>query len=127
MVYQQSTLQENSMSENTPIPPTPEQLIKIWDDAFLTFKGNNERLKNAYGMLMLATKLGWKPVYLMHSRSSIKEYEKILKIDIKEMFPPVGVDAERSRAWRIAGTLSNFWKAVKGEYPDIKTNSTELN
>ncbi len=113
------------MSDNTPVAPTPEELFKIWNDAFHAFRGNNEKLKNAYGMLMLATNLGWKPVYLMHSRSSIKEYEKILNVDIKQMFPPIGKDAERSRAWRIAGRLSNFWKAVKGEYPE-KTNSTEL-
>ena len=113
------------MSDITPAPLTPEQLSKIWDEAFHTFRGNNEILKNAYGMLMLATKLGWKPVYLMHSRASIKEYEKILNVDIKIMFPPVGEHATRSRAWRIACNLSNFWKAVKGEYPE-KTNSVEL-
>ena len=114
------------MIDTTPAPLNPEQLIKIWDDAFHTFRGNSEKLKNAYGMLMLATKLGWKPLYLMHSRASIKEYEKILNIDIKIMFPPIGEHAERSRGWRIAGKLANFWKAVKGEYPDIKTNSVEL-
>ena len=114
------------MSDLSPTPPTPEELIKIWDDAFIKFKGNTEKLKNAYGMLMLAKNLGWKPTYLMHSRSSIKEYEKLLGVDIKTMFPPVGEYAESSRAWRIAGRLSNFWKAVKGEYPELKTNSTEL-
>jgi len=114
------------MSDQSPIPPTAEELVKIWDDAFMVYKGNTEKLKNAYGMLMLAKNLGWKPTYLMHSRSSIKEYEKLLKIDIKEMFPPVGEHADRSRAWRVAGKLSNFWKAVKGEYKDLKTNSTEI-
>ena len=114
------------MSDNNPEPLSPEQLTKIWDEAFHTFRGNNEKLKNAYGMLMLSTKLGWKPIYLMHSRASIKEYEKILNVDIKTLFPPIGEYAERSIAWRIAGRLANFWKAVKGEYPGIKTNSTEL-
>lgn len=30
------------MSELTPTPPTPEELVKIWDDAFMIFKGNTE-------------------------------------------------------------------------------------
>lgn len=114
------------MSENNIIEPSPEELAKIWDDAITTYKGNSEKLKNAFGMLMLARTMGWKPVYLMHSRSSIKEYEKILNVDIKIMFPPIGKHPERSMAWRVTSNLSNFWKAVKGEYPNLKTNSTEL-
>ena len=114
------------MPANNIIEPTPEELIKIWDDALENFSGNNERLKNAFGMLMLAKSMGWKPVYLMHSRSTVKEYEKILNIKIQDKFPPIGKHADRSVAWTISCKLSNFWKAVKGEYPDIKTNSTEL-
>jgi hypothetical protein len=109
-----------------PTQPTPEELIHIWDEAFHNFRGNSEKLKNAFGMLMLARTLGWKPAYLMHSRNTIKEYEKILNISIKDKFPPTTNLANRSIAWSVAGKLSNFWKAVKGEYPDIKTNSTEL-
>lgn len=114
------------MSDEKVVEPTPEELIQIWDEAFHTFRGNSEKLKNAFGMLMLARTLGWKPTYLMHSRSSIKEYEKILNISIKDRFPPTTKLSDRSIAWTIAGKLSNFWKAVKGEYPDLKTNSTEL-
>ena len=106
--------------------PSPEELIQIWDEAFKTFRGNSEKLKNAYGMLMLARTLGWKPTYLMHSRSTIKEYEKILNVSIKDRFPPTTELSDRSVAWTIVSKLSNFWKAVKGEYPELKTNSTEL-
>lgn len=97
-----------------------EKLTKAIDG----YEGSNERLISAIGVYMLARKLGWKPIFLMHGRSTIKDYEKILDINIRETIPPVGELADLSRAWRIAKKLTNFWKAVKGETSDVR--STQL-
>lgn len=105
---------------------SPEELISIVDGAVKRFRGNSEKLKGAIGMLMIARTLGWKPMYLLHSRATIKEYEKILGVQIRDLFPEEGPLAKKSVAWTVAKKLSNFWKAVKGEYPDQKTKSTEL-
>ena len=35
--------------------------------------------------------------------------------------PKEGPKAKDSRAWKIAQTVTNFWKLVKGEIPDVKT------
>ncbi len=103
-----------------------EEMFEIWERTFLNFKGNSEILRNAFGMLMMARTMGWKPIYLMHGRATIKEYERILGVKIQERCVPIGKDAHKSMAWRVTSKLSNFWKAVKGEYPDVKTNSPEL-
>jgi len=39
----------------------------------------------------------------------------------REIMPEVGPKAKDSRAWKIAQTVSNFWKLVKVEIPDVKT------
>lgn len=106
--------------------PSFEELGRIIERAILDFRGNSERLKSAIGMLMLVRSMGWKPMFLMHSRGTIKEYEDILGVNIRSMFPPLGPLANKSAAWRVVASLSNFWKAVKGEYLDKKTKSTEL-
>jgi hypothetical protein len=61
---------------------------------------------------------------LMHDRKSIKDYEKILQIDSKQLFPEVGPLAEKSVAYWALRKVTNFWKAVKGEIPGVR--STEL-
>lgn len=103
---------------------TPDELVEIIDNAIKNFGGNVDKLESAIGLLMLARKTGWKPIYLFHGRSTIKDYEKILDIQFQKLFPPEGPSADKSIAWRLAKSVSNFWKAVKGEIPNMR--STEL-
>jgi hypothetical protein len=103
---------------------TEKQLIEVVDDAIKGFKGNSQRLSNAIGYLMMGRVMGWKVMLLMHDRKSIKDYERILKIDSREIFEPFGPLAEKSMAYRALKKVTNFWKAVKGEIPDVR--STEL-
>lgn len=106
--------------------PSPEQLVAMIDRAIKRYRGNSEKLKGAIGMLMIARSFGWKPMFLIHSRATIKDYEEILGVQIRELFPEEGPMAKKSVAWMVTKKLSNFWKAVKGEYPEKKTKSTEL-
>src|ERR1017187_3380618 len=112
------------MSEDQIKDLTPDELIEIVDKAIENFSGNVDKLESAIGLLMLARKTGWKPAYLFHSRSTVKDYEKILDIQFQKLFPPEGPKANKSIAWKLAKSVSNFWKAVKGEIPNMR--STEL-
>lgn len=66
-------------------------------------------------MYMLGRHVGWKVLYLIHTKRTIARYEEILGINVREEFAPEAADADRSLAWRIAKNVSNFWKVVSGE------------
>lgn len=100
------------------------QLVAITERAIKAFKGDTRRLSNAIGYLFMGRKFGWRVMLLMHDRKSIKDYEKILGIDSKEIFPELGPLAEKSMAYRAVQRVTNFWKAVRGETPGVR--STEL-
>jgi len=97
------------------------EVVELIDKAIMKFRGNGEELENAIGAFMLGRKMGWRPLFLMHSPKSIKKYEAILNLDFREVLPEVGPKAKTSVAWKIAQTVTNFWKLVKGEIPDVKT------
>ena len=84
------------------------------------FSGSLEDLEKAVGMLMMGYHFGWKVLLLVHSKRTIKKYEKILDIDIKEFFPAEGPSAKRSMGLGLAKQIGNFWQVVSG---DIKVEN----
>ncbi|SFL37823.1 hypothetical protein SAMN05216302_10726 [Nitrosomonas aestuarii] len=101
------------------IPPlTPTEALRyttIIDEAVENYRGQADELENAIGMLMIGRIYGWKVLVIVHNKRTIKKYESILGINIREMFPPEGPLAHKSLGYRIASKLSNFWKAVSGD------------
>lgn len=91
-----------------------EELLTIADKATKTFNGQMPELERAIGMLFVGRHFGWKVLYLTHSKATIRKYEEILDIKVRDFFPEVGPLARRSIGWKIASTLSNFWKEVSG-------------
>lgn len=104
----------------TPLP-TPEQAQERY--AFLDSVIRRRRpdgiqideLESALGMYMLAHYFGWKVLYLIHSKRTIRKYESLLGIKLSETFEPFGPDAERTNAYTLSKMVSNFWKAVSGD------------
>src|SRR5262245_60620493 len=100
---------------------TEKDLINLFDRRIEGFEGQLDELESAIGMLVIARLLGWKVLYLIHTRKTIQHYEGILGVSMREMVPPVGRLAKRSLAWRALQNVNNFWKAVKGEIPGIRS------
>ena len=92
-----------------------KQLVELLDKAIIKFEGNVTQLESAIGMLMVARHLGWKVGYLVHDRRTMKIYESILGINLRDLVPKVGQYAHKSIAWVAMQKVSNFWKVVKGE------------
>lgn len=88
--------------------------------AVAQFSGSLEELEKAIGMLMLGYHFGWKVLLLVHSKRTIRKYEKILGIQIKEFFEPEGPSAQRSMGLDLAKKIGNFWQVVSG---DIKVEN----
>lgn len=99
-----------------------QQLQQIEEHAVAEFRGQLDELESALGMLRLGHHFGWKVLYLIHSKRTIRKYEGILGIKIREVFPETGPSSHRSFGLSIAETYSNFWKVVGGDtkIPDRK-------
>ncbi len=100
---------------------TDNELVKLIDKAVMKFRGQSNELESAIGALMVGRKLGWRPLFLIHSPRTIKKYETILNIRFQDTLPDVGPKAKDSIAWKIGERASNFWKLVKGEVADVRT------
>lgn len=96
-------------------PDDAKRVCDVVDEAIRNFKGGADELEGAIGMYMLGRHLGWRALVLIHSKRTIKKYEGILGISVKDEFPEEGPDMDRSIGYRFARQLSNFWKAVSGE------------
>lgn len=98
-----------------------QETKKTIDLAISKFKGQLPTLEAAIGALLAGEKLGWKVLYLVHDKSTIHKYEKILGVNFKEILPDETSLSHKSVAWTAVQKVSNFWKAVKGEIPNIRT------
>lgn len=109
--------------EKFPTPPVVEihhsdravELVGIVNDALNRFSGTADELETAIGMLMLGDYFGWKVLVLLHNKRTIRKYEEILGISIRDHFPEEGPIALRSLGYEIAKNLGNFWKVVSGD------------
>ncbi len=102
-----------------------KRLNEIEAEAIAAFRGQLDELESALGMLRMGYHMGWKVLYLIHSKRTIRKYEKILTgsskepVLIRELFPPIGPSSYRSFGLRLADAASNFWKALSGEAEDV--------
>jgi hypothetical protein len=74
-----------------------------------------DELESALGMYMIGFHFGWKVLYVIHSKKTIRKYEEILGIRVREVFDELGPDAERTNAYKVMQAVSSFWKLVSGE------------
>jgi len=91
------------------------RLQEIEDNAIINFIGTIDELESALGMLRIGHHVGWKMLYVVHSKRTIRKYEEILDIKIRELFDETGPSADRSIGLALAEQYSNFWKVVSGD------------
>ncbi len=91
-----------------------KQLQEI-EDRVISTPGNIDELEAAIGMLRVGHHFGWKVLYIVHSKRTVRKYEEILGIKIRDFFPAEGPSAPRSVGLNLANRMSNFWKVVSGE------------
>jgi hypothetical protein len=100
-----------------------DEKVKAFDKAgaaIANFSGSLEELEKAIGMMIIGYHFGWKVLLLVHSKRTIRKYESILDINIKEFFPAEGRSAKRSMGLGLAKQIGNFWQVVSG---DIKVKN----
>jgi hypothetical protein len=87
------------------------------------FKGQFEELENALGMMFLGRLVGWKVLVLIHNKRTIRKYEKILGIKVRQEFDPEGPLSHKSLAYDFVLKAGEFWKGVSGDFkiPERRT------
>lgn len=95
-------------------PAQRAELDRIEADAIANFKGQLDELESAIGMLRIGHHMGWKVLYIIHSKRTVRKYEEILGIKVRELFEETGPSTYRSYGFRMAEAFSNFWKVVSG-------------
>jgi hypothetical protein len=91
-------------------------LVEIEGNAIAGFTGQLDELESALGMMLMGHHFGWKVLYLIHSKKTIRKYEEILGVKIRDIFPETGPSSYRSTGLSLAMKASNFWKVVSGEH-----------
>jgi hypothetical protein len=97
---------------------TDEQVQKISDiqeNAIAAFTGQLDELESALGMLAMGHHFGWKVLYMIHSKKTIRKYEDILGVKIRDIFPEKGPSSYRSFGLNLAEKIGNFWKVAGGD------------
>jgi hypothetical protein len=92
-----------------------KQLTDIQENAIAAFTGQLDELESALGMLAMGHHFGWKVLYLIHSKKTIRKYEDILGIKIRDHFPEKGPSSYRSFGLSLADKIGNFWKVAGGD------------
>lgn len=114
-MYKNEKFQENLSSQIQLNSTQLKELDMIEQAAIARFYGELSELESALGMLRLGQQYGWRVMYLIHSKATVRKYESILEVSIKDVMPEVGPSAHRCRGYRISQKLGNFWKIVSGE------------
>lgn len=97
------------------------ELDRIEAQAIADFKGDLHDLESAIGMLRIGHHLGWKVLYIIHSKRTVRKYEQILagdsgkEVRIRDLFEPQGPSSYRSAGFQIIEKVSNFWKVISNE------------
>jgi hypothetical protein len=96
-------------------PEETHRIVRLVDESLKRFHGQIDELEGAIGMYFVGRQMGWRVLVLIHNKRTIKKYEDILGIKIREEFDETGPFTEKSQGYRIAQKLNAFWKAVSGE------------
>ena len=92
-----------------------DELFQIAENAILNYSGDIDVLNSALGMLFTGYYFGWRFLYIVHSKRTVRKYEKVLNIKVTEYLESVGPLSNRSAGLAEANKHSNFWKCVSGD------------
>ena len=98
---------------------TPEEALALVNMADITcrdFRGQLDELESALGMMLMGRLFGWKILAMIHNKRTIRKYEEILGLKIREAFSEEGPLTGKSEAYGVVKSLGNYWKAVSGEF-----------
>lgn len=112
---QSSNFEKNLKNQTSFSPSQLKRMDELDQLAIAKFVGHLDQLESALGMLRIGHQYGWRALLMIHSKSTVRKYEKILGIDIRSEFPEEGPSADRCYGIVISKKIGKFWKIVSGE------------
>lgn len=92
----------------------PSELHAIIKRAFENYSGDIRVFETAVGALFLGFMVGWRPLLLIHSASTVKRYQEILGLKFRDVLPETTGLSDRSPAFEFVQRVGNYWDAVRG-------------
>jgi len=92
-----------------------QELVSAIAKAVEKYKGYVPSLEGAIGALFVGKTMGWEVLLLMHNRSTLNKFQKILEIDFQDQMKDRTDFSRKSFAWVWSEKMNNFWKLAKGE------------
>ncbi len=102
-----------------------DEMHEIERQAIAKFKGQLQELESALGMLRVGYAFGWKVLFITHNKRTIRKYEEVLNINVKEYFEEEGSLAERNYGYAFFKKMGQFWKIVSGDIKVEKRKEIE--
>jgi hypothetical protein len=91
------------------------KIIQHLDSRIEKFGGQLPTLESAMGAYLVGRRFGWKVLYLVHDKKTMRKYEDILGFRFRDELDPESDLSKKSLAFRLQKKITNFWKAVSGE------------
>lgn len=117
------------MLEVEPFPHSeklpPELLQQLSDDAIRRFSGDGRILESAIGCLQLGRFYGWRVMLLLHAQPTVKKYEDILGVDLRDVLPEFSSKTHKSMGFRVYWHSKRFWDSVLGLVPGARNRLFE--
>lgn len=84
------------------------------DNVINNYTGDARVLESAIGCYLFGLMYGWKVLYLIHSKATLRRYQQILGFKFRELVPEIGELAHKSEAYQtmLDRNTSSFWKYV---------------
>lgn len=102
-----------------------EEILQITFRATTQFKGQLDKLEAALGALHLGHHIGWKGLFIVHNKRTIRQFEDILGIKFRDYFPETALGSDRLFGFRAAEELKKFWQVVSGDIKVAKKREIE--
>lgn len=71
------------------MPMNQKEEREMVERAIKNFTGQMPTLEGAIGAWFVGKELGWKPMYLIHEKRTLKKYEEILGIEFRAELPGI--------------------------------------
>ena len=102
---------------------SPSEIAKLVSSLLSSFEGDAAQLQRAIGFLYFCNEFGWRPCVVIHTKVTIRSYEAVLGLSIREVFPEFTKSSGRSVGYLAAMESGSFWRVVSG---DIKVPNRGL-
>ncbi|MBL4682364.1 MAG: hypothetical protein JKY88_16805 [Pseudomonadales bacterium] len=120
-----------SKTKEPEFDPLPNLLIidsdteKLLCKSISSYNGQLDVLESALGSLIISQQFGSKVLFMVHSRTTVNKYQKILGLKFSDISEPIGPLAMKCRGMRLIKTAGSYWEIVKNKVKVERKNHAD--